>query len=271
MENALAAWDSIAEVLSRPHILLFLDFDGTLASIAPSPEGAVLSQRTRTVLKKLRAKDWCTVAIISGRSLRNLKGKVRVEGLIYAGNHGAEIEGNGIAFCAPVPYETQRALADIKTRIEFLPSSLEGVRIEDKRMTLSVHFRAAKEVEKYQAIEAVELAAGPFSDMVGVRRGKEIVEVTPLSWDKGKALSWLLARMAPPEAGSSIPVCVGDDTTDEDAFRAAGRHGLTIVVGKRLDSSARYYLEEPEEVHRFLEMLLELRMDHKPDWLRKRS
>jgi trehalose 6-phosphate phosphatase len=271
LEHALAAWDTVAGILMQSHILLLLEFDGTLAPVASSPGGAVLPPETRTVLKKLQAKDWCTVAVISGRSLRNLKGKVRIEGIIYAGDHGAEIEGSGIAFCAPVPPETLRALANIRAHLEFLPSALQGVLMEDKGTSLSIHFRAAKEAEKHQAIEAVRLASGSFSDTVKVGSGQEVVEVTPCSWDRGKAISWLVAHSAQPVSDNPIPVYIGDDSTDEDAFKAVGDRGLTVVVGRRLDSSARYYLNEPEEVCRFLEMILKLRVDQPPDWLFRKS
>src|SRR5512135_2584608 len=89
MKHFLAAWPRVMSSLKESHILLCLDFDGTLAPIVQKPSEALLPLRIRGVLKTLKAKDWCTVAVISGRTLRSLIRKVRLEGIIYGGNHGS--------------------------------------------------------------------------------------------------------------------------------------------------------------------------------------
>ncbi len=262
MKHFLAAWPRVVSALKESHILLCLDFDGTLARIAQKPSEAVLSARTRMVLKKLRARDWCTIAVISGRTLHNLIRKVRLEGIIYGGNHGAQLTGPNVDFQAPIGPETYRAFETIKSRLRSLTAVMKGVVIEDKTHSLSIHFREVEETDVPQLTRTISRIVQPFIDdgYVRINTGKKVFDITPHSWNKGKAVQWLLRHLSLSTISQSVvPVYVGDDTTDEDAFAAIGQNGFTVVVGNSRHSAAQYSLRDTDEVFNLLEKMLLLR------------
>jgi trehalose-phosphatase len=259
VEHALDAWQTIGDRLKDDHVILFLDFDGTLAPIVQEPDKAALPAQTRVVLEAFCEKESCTVAVVSGRSLPDIRGKVGIEGLIYAGNHGIEIEGAGLRFMAPGAISARDALISVKAAIGPFVSGVSGVLLEDKGPSVSVHFRMAQEADKDAVVDAVRSAARPFLDVVSVRTGKEVVEVTPRGWDKGNAVKWLLDRITPAlSVTSAVPVYIGDDATDEDAFKVLEDRGVTVVVGKQAGSCARYYLNDTVSVRTFLQKMLDL-------------
>jgi trehalose 6-phosphate phosphatase len=259
MEHLLTAWPKIKESLEERSVLLVLDFDGTIAPIVRRPSDAFLPPKTRDLLRRLSKMDWCSLAIVSGRTLRSLKGKVRIDGIIYGGNHGARLSGPGIDFQAPLA-ETTHVMQTIAPRLGVLRSSIKGVIIENKKESLSVHYRAVAEGKAVGIPELVAATIKPFlaTGLINVRAGKKVIDITPSSWDKGKAVMWLLDRMRSLDPGNRtvLPICVGDDTTDEDAFAAIGADGLTVVVGGDAPSRAVYYLKDTSEVHKFLVYLL---------------
>jgi trehalose 6-phosphate phosphatase len=262
MKHLFAAWPSVIRSLEESHILLFLDFDGTLAPIVQKPSEAVLPASIRRVLKKLRAKDWCTIAVISGRSLPSLIGKVRVEGIIYGGNHGAQLTGPNIDLQAPISPETYRALETVKSDVRGLTAAMKGVSMEDKTHSLSIHFRKLKRADLPRLTRSISHIVQPFIDegYVRIKTGKKVFDITPRSWDKGKAVQWLLRHLPLSTMSQGVvPVYVGDDTTDEDAFAAIGQNGLTVVVGNSRRSAAQYYLKDTGEVLKFLDKMLLLR------------
>lgn len=262
IKHFLAAWPRVVKSLRESHILLFLDFDGTLAPIAQTPSEAVLPTGTRRVLKKLRAKDWCTLVVMSGRTLQSLTRKVRVEGIIYGGNHGVQLTGPNIDFQAPIVSEAYRAFEMIKSNVRSLTASMKGVVIEDKTHSLSVHFREVEETDVPKLTRTVGRVVQPFVDdgYVRITTGKKVFDITPSSWNKGKAVQWLLRHPALTAISQSVvPVYVGDDVTDEDAFAAIGQNGFTVVVGNSRHSAAQYFLRDTAEVFKLLEKMLFLR------------
>jgi len=146
-------------------------------------------------------------------------------------------------------------------KLEKTLSPVPGVFLEDKGLSLTVHFRKVKRAELPVVARAVEEAAGPYRIPGGidVRPGKEIFEVRPfVAWNKGKTVLWLLeegtASGEPP-----WPLCVGDDRTDEDAFREIRERGVTVFVGEARTTEARYYLRNVGEVAQFLGRLARIR------------
>ena len=261
MKHFLAAWPRVVSALKESHILLCLDFDGTLARIVQKPSDAVLPARTRMVLKKLRAKGWCTIAVISGRTLHSLMRKVRLEGIIYGGNHGAQLTGPNIDFQAPIGPETYRAFETIKSSVRSLTAGMNGVVLEDKTHSLSIHFREFEE-DVPQLARAVSHIVQSFIDdgYVRINTGKKVFDITPGSWNKGMAVQWLLRHLSVSTVSQSVvPIYIGDDTTDEDAFAAIGQNGFTVVVGNVRRSAAQYSLRDTDEVLKLLEKILLLR------------
>lgn len=264
MEHLFSVWPEIAERVNKASQILFLsDFDGTLIPIVERPEKAVLDENTRRLLEALVRQQRFTLGIISGRALTDLKDKVNVNGLVYAGNHGFEIEGPGINFISPLADEIKPFLRIIRGVLTMAFGTIKGVFIEDKGITLSVHYRLAEE-EKTREIKSImeHSIQGPVSaGFVKITSGKKVFEVRPaVNWDKGKAIRLLMKKYGKGGRFSGLlPVYLGDDLTDEDGFRVIEKYGMgiTIHVGDSdIASSARYYLTSPLEVQQFLNRLL---------------
>lgn len=263
MEYLFTHWNKLKNKLSNKSILLFLDYDGTLAPIVETPEKAVISKDTKEVLDKLSKKRDCNIAVISGRSLRDIKNMVGLENIIYAGNHGLEIEGPKIRFESQVSPRLKSIIRQIKEDLENKLLGVKGVFIEDKGLTVSVHYRLVdkKDIPLLQNIFTALIGPYTIRDKIKVNSGKKVYEIKPpVMWDKGKVVSWLLARQQFAQGEDKIfPIYIGDDITDEDAFRAMKNKGLTIFVGEPGLSEAHYYLKDTEEVIRFIQQILKLK------------
>jgi trehalose 6-phosphate phosphatase len=262
LKYLFAEWGKVADRLREAkHILLFSDFDGTLAPIVERPELAKPSENVRELLRALTRQRRFTVGIVSGRALKDLKSRVGITGIIYAGNHGLEIEGPGLSFIHPLAEELSPVLHLISQVLGKALKPLAGVFIEDKGLSLSVHFRQvedAKEKDVKNIFESVVHVARSLGK-IRVTTGKKVYEVRPpVAWDKGKAISMLLARYNKTDDWATLPIFLGDDLTDEDGFKVIEKHsGISIFVGEaEQDSVAHYFLRSPSETEEFLSILL---------------
>jgi trehalose 6-phosphate phosphatase len=231
-------------------LVLLLDFDGTLAPIADRPELAAMPHATRRALERLMALPGVTVAVVSGRGLADVRELAAIPRIAYAGNHGMEIHGPGIdrvhpeaAAARPVLERTLRELTDAI-------SSIPGAFVEDKELTLSVHFRLAPRERLDELSDIIHRVVDPLPG-VHLTQGKEVMEVRPdVGWNKGKAVLFLLDQIRPP-AGAPV-LYLGDDRTDEDAFGAlresGSGEGILVSDHPSTDSAATSYLREPAEV-----------------------
>ena len=260
MEHALSCWEKTKGQFGGKHLILFLDYDGTLAPIAATPDKAVLPRETKALLLKLRKSAACSIMIVSGRSLADVKKRVGLPGITYVGNHGLEVEGPGIKSQSPVPPSCRVVMGKITRELERRLSSVPGVVVEDKTLTISVHYRLAPPKALRAIRKDVVGVVGPHvrEKKVRLTRGKKVFEIKPLrGWDKGKMVEWLLARqyflLGERPIGS---IYIGDDVTDEDAFKALADKGLTVFVGRPAATVARCYLRDTGEVRRFLEEVL---------------
>lgn len=263
MEYLFDSWDQLRERLKQAYLMLFLDYDGTLAPVIDNPNEALLSPEVKCDLKKLADTGRCGLAIISGRSLGDIKKRAGIEGAIYVGNHGLEIEGPRISFRNSLAERTKMAFREIKNAIERRFDAIKGVFVEDKEYSMSVHYRLAAQKDipslKKDLDDILKIFA--VKEGVKVKHGKKVVEIRPpVDWDKGKAALWLLARQRFASKDEEITtVYIGDDATDEDAFKALKDMGITIFVGEPQGLSAKYYVRDTGEVARFLKGLLALR------------
>ena len=258
-------WDILKDRLRDKYLFIFLDFDGTLAPIAWTPDEAVLPGGIKRMLKELSKKTSCRIAIISGRSLSDLKRKFGgLKGIVYSGNHGLEIEGPKIKFSPLVSSGYLMAIKTIKNILLGKIRAVKGALLEDKKLSLSLHYRLVDErqVNTVKTIfheTAIRYLAG---GRIRVKEGKKVLEIRPpLEWDKGKVVLWLLSREKFAKYGREIlPVYVGDDLTDEDAFKVLKRIGITVFVGKpsRRPSGAQYYVKDTGEVAILLRNILEI-------------
>lgn len=261
MRYLFDARDELEKRLRKKDLFIFLDYDGTLVPIkeSPAPEKSLLPEGVKKVLARLKD-NGNYVAIVSGRSLKDLKKMAGIEGLIYSGNHGLELEGPKISFVNPISAKARTLIRELKYRLIDELSGIKGAFIEDKGLTLSLHYRLVKGcdipglVTLFNSVVRRHVNDG----RIRIGKGKKIFEIRPpVKWDKGKMVLWLLARYRFAAGEKEIfPVYIGDDTTDEDGFKVLRNRGLTVFVGKPKRSFAEYYLKDTKEVHRFLGSLL---------------
>jgi trehalose 6-phosphate phosphatase len=237
-----------------------LDYDGTLTPIVEEPEAARLSPAMRQALQQLRRHPRYRVAIVSGRALADLRARVDGAGLYLAGNHGLEIEGPEGRYDHPAAQRLRPQLEALAQALQRQLTDIPGAWVEDKGLTLSVHFRrvAAASVPEVQARVRRQVEPAVAEGLVRLRTGKAVLEIRPgVPWDKGEAVRWIVAQLrreAP--AARLLALYVGDDDTDEDAFRAVGPQGVSIVVGaERRASAAQYYVESVADTERLLTIL----------------
>jgi trehalose 6-phosphate phosphatase len=262
MQYLFDEWDDISHRLnSADHVLFLSDYDGTLTSIVDRPELAILSSNIRKLLQKLVKNRRYTVGIISGRALFDLKSKIDLDGVIYAGNHGLEIEGFGSSFLEPIAEEMRPFLSMLNKALSATLRGIKGVFVENKGLTLSVHYRMVKGAEERKVQDALEKITDPLhvTGQIKVTHGKKVYEIRPpVDWNKGKAVAWLMAKLREDIGKTQVmPIYLGDDLTDEDAFKLINRDdGISVFVGDEDSTSeARYFLKSPEEVSEFLKML----------------
>jgi alpha,alpha-trehalase len=208
-------------------ILLLLDFDGTLAPIKPHPAQACLSPRSRSLVGKLAASPGIKTAIISGRSLADIKRLVPGPGLYYAGCHGLEMEGPGIKFIHP---QARAALPDLKTlknEMLSLEKEFPGAVVEDKRLSVALHYRRV--AGKYlPLLRQRAINIGNKHPALYCQMGRKVYDFIPrVGWNKGQAVKRLVKKLS---RYRPFPIYMGDDETDESAFRELSGRGLTILV-----------------------------------------
>lgn len=257
--SAFADFDAFTAALAGRNPALFLDYDGTLAAIAPRPELAVMPEQARAVVRRLSA--LCPVAFVSGRDLDDLAGMVAVDGLVYAGSHGFDLRGPDLRRQVGVEY-----LPDLDDAERHLRGHLDGIAgtlVERKRFAIAIHTRQVAPPDKPAVADAVREAVEtrPRLRMTG---GKELFELRPnLPWDKGRAVLALLEALGLDGTGT-VPIYLGDDETDEDAFRALAGLGPAAGIGIRVmetpaPTAAGWSLHDPDEAAAFLGRLA--------DWL----
>ncbi len=234
--------------------LVCLDFDGTLCPIAPKPALAKLSNECRNKLASIAKAPHIGLAIISGRRLCDLKKKVALRGIHYAGNHGFEIEGPGIKYLHPKAAAARPAIKKIFVQLKNELKGIKGVLIEDKDISLSLHYRLVKPGEIKKVKRIFTRAIQPYLNAVKVTAGKKVLELQPaVNWDKGKTVRWLMHKLC--KGKKTIPVYIGDDLTDEDAFAALKDNGITLRVGRSKNTRAQRCLKNINAVYKFLESL----------------
>jgi trehalose 6-phosphate phosphatase len=249
-------WPQVeGRIWSSGHTVLLLDYDGTLAPIARVPEEARVPAPMKSLLRRLSRSSRVTVALISGRPLANLRQLVGVRNLAYVGNHGLEMWHRGRCTSVAVPGRSREALSRIRPRCAGLVEDVPGASLEDKGLSLAVHYRLARAGQVARLKAGIGREVRPFvrSGALTVMNGKKVIEVRPcLNWTKGHATLRLMKRV---RRRSLLPIYIGDDQTDETAFRML-RGGITIRVGMHRRSKAQYYVRGVGEVLQFLEWIL---------------
>jgi trehalose-phosphatase len=237
---------------SGNRLAVFLDYDGTLTPIVSRPEDAWLSESMRETLRSLAAR--LPVAILSGRDLDDVRGRVHVDGIVYAGSHGFDIAGAGGLHrelgAAYLPV-LDAAEAELREALD----DIQGAQLERKHFSVAAHYRNVIENDAVGVAQAVDAVAGKHRELRRIN-GKKVYELLPdIDWHKGKAVLWLLETLEL-ERGKAFPIFIGDDRTDEDAFSALDKRGVGILVSEQpQETAAGYSLRNPEEVERFLQKI----------------
>jgi trehalose-phosphatase len=255
----LALTPEIEARLDGTPLVIMLDVDGTLAPIVSRPEDAAVAPATRAVLERLVAMPDVHVILVSGRAASDAHGIVGVRGVWTVGNHGFEVVSpNGELETDPDLADQSAAIAQAARELEPIVAAVTGAKLENKRWTLSVHYRlAARDAVPPLRAEVERVALGLRLRMTD---GKEIVEVRPVAKiDKGTAVVMMGERLHAFENGASI-LFAGDDRTDEDAFRslrARSPRAVTIRIDESGEdkTAAEIRLRDPAAVHELLEWL----------------
>lgn len=244
-----------ASVCAGDRLLVLSDFDGTLAPIAPDPASVALGPETRHALEALAGHDRVRVGIVSGRALRDVRERVGVAGLVYAGCHGLEVDGPGVAFTHPVAEAERAALAALARALAARLGGEPGVVVEDKGLAVALHYRSAPPGAGARlAREARRIVRGrPGLELL---RGRKVVEILPRApWSKGACACWLRDAVFDGSPGPVAALYLGDDATDESAFRALAGRAVTIRIGGRAPSAAAYRLPGAAAAGRLLAAL----------------
>jgi len=248
-----------ARVLSASSLVVYAGFDGTLAPLVDTPEQARLPEDTQAVLEDLSTRDGVLLAVLSGRSMADLRARVGIPSLVYGGDHGLEIEGPSLRFEHPEAGRRRQGLRDLTQRLTALPLLFPGVHVETKNFTTTIHFRHADEDSRDHLKTVVANLIPENHPEFVVAEGKQSYEIRPrLEWSKGAAVKWIHERI---KATDLLPVVIGDDSTDEEAYGAL-KDAISIRVGHEhgpdRPTSARYCLDGQSEVCDVLQWLLGL-------------
>lgn len=251
--HALLSWSTLKRRLKRSRrLVLLFDYDGTLTPIVGRPEQARLSASMKAVLKRVASLQGVTVGVVSGRALADVRAAVGLDGIVYVGNHGCEIAGGGLRYIHPQVKRAKPQLTEISTLLKAALDPIRGSLVEDKGLSLSVHWRRVGLRDTAKFRRAVQRILAPWlgSGSVRVTHGKRVIEVqAPIAWDKGKAVDWISSRLR--LSKTSDIWYLGDDRTDEDAFGTVnGLDGASFFVGsQRRPTLARWWLRNTREVH----------------------
>ncbi|HAZ07343.1 MAG TPA: trehalose-phosphatase [Elusimicrobia bacterium] len=247
-------WARVQNRFAKPdfltsRILLGLDFDGTLSKIVDSPRKAVLSSDTRRLLRALIQRPDIKVAILSGRGLEDIKKRVGLPGVYYAGNHGLQIDGPGLQWTHPHAGELDAASwRPLEEDLKDIPGAI----VERKRLGMAVHYRKVPKRYIRRLADRVRTRFAELRNRFRILRGKKTYDIRSLvPWNKGHALDAIRNQLT----GDWMGVFIGDDRTDEEGFRTLGPRALTIRVGRVNASEAQYIFSDRKQVDRLLKSL----------------
>lgn len=237
-------------------IALFLDFDGTLVPIQKNPAQCILSDKLRNQLQLLADSNRCYLTVLSGRSLSDIRKMVGIRKIYYGGNHGLDISGPDVKDTHPKALLAKPIIKHVRDLLKKEIANIEGAWLENKKFTVSLHFRSVKKGDISLIKKIFYTVVNEFLEnkLLSVIKGKKVLELTPnASWNKGSAVLWILQQLK----DKCLPIYIGDDQTDETAFKALNRKGITIRIGKSKKTAAKYHLKGHWEVSRLLKEIQE--------------
>jgi len=252
-------WETLqARIQQSRNLFLFLDYDGTLTPIVSRPELALCPSEAKRHLEKLRDLPGAYLAVISGRSLEDVREKVEVPGIIYVGNHGLEIEYPDGRHKKRLSPARTRELKRITQNLQNSLKEIPGILFEEKGPILSVHYRSVPQEFFARISQVLKEELRQWRNRWKMASGKMVLEIRPnVDFHKGEAVREILKAF--PSVGL-LPIYLGDDQTDEDAFRVIKGRGVSVFIGPGTSlSTADFFLRSPAEVQEFLFRCLQVR------------
>lgn len=256
--HALHKKEGVTPLLEDKKPVFFLDYDGTLTPIVKKPEDAVLSDKMREVLEELAERF--TVSVVTGRDKEDVEKLVGLKDIVYSGSHGYVISGPGGLSMEHEQSEQIISLMDeVEEELKLAMKNMDkGFKLDRKRYAIALHYRNAEQKNVQGLFDLVDQMLTRF-DKLKTGEGKKVVELKPdIDWHKGKAVLWILEALGLDKRNDILPIYIGDDITDEDAFEALKELGIGILVEDRgQDTAAAFHLKDVYQVRRFFEQIIQ--------------
>src|SRR6266567_4739315 len=230
LSNALSESEALAQRFADQPATVFLDYDGTLTPIRDRPEDAVISDKMRESVRRLAER--VPVVVVSGRDRQVLQELMGLDNLIVAGDHGFDIwNPTGVSIQREEGASFEGLLREVEAKLHAALANMPGALLEPKKRSVAAHFRLVPEEQRPRVKKIVDTILSEHPEELKVTPGKMVFEIQPkLDWDKGKAVLYLLKALDL-DGDDVVPFYLGDDITDEDAFRALAGRGIGIFVG----------------------------------------
>lgn len=238
-------------------LILMLDFDGTISPIMPRPEQAFLPEKTRDSLKALS--KLFPVVIISGRPIAFVQEKIGVNTFTYAGSHGLEWTINKKYQLRRIPNTVSEEILKVKKHFVEFASRYPKLIIENKPYAATIHYQNISNKQTKEFVTELEklIAIINKKPFIRIFLDKKTVEFAPqLNWNKGHSARQFYTHFKNKIKQKLLPIYIGDSKSDEDAFLALKKDGITIRIGKNNKSSAKYYLKNQGQIDKFLAFLI---------------
>jgi trehalose 6-phosphate phosphatase len=278
--SALTMFEKMMDASKGKQIVVFLDYDGTLSPIVNDPDRAYMSKKMRQTVREVAR--YFPTAIITGRCTAKVYEFVKLAELYYAGSHGMDIMGpakssKGSKADMTRTTDKKGGVVLYQAASEFLPmidkvfsllvektKRISGALVENHKFCLSVHYRCVEEKSWAGLAEQVRSVINEYPQL-RLTQGRKVLEIRPIiKWDKGKALEYLLVSLGLANRNDVLPLYIGDDRTDEDAFKVLRDRGQgygILVSTAPQETNATYSLKEPSEVMKFLDQLVKWKGD----------
>ncbi|KAM4087387.1 hypothetical protein ACJW30_10G174400 [Castanea mollissima] len=261
--SALSSFEEIKSMAHEKQMVVFLDYDETLSPIVNNPDQAFMSTEMRSAVREIG--EHFPTAIIFGRSRDKVFQFVRLNNIYYAGSHGMDISAPSISlnYVRDFLPRIQMVRNDIKDKLEKIAKDIKGASVEDNKFCLFVHLRCVNEENVDKLKEMVESTMEFYNDF-HISEGKKVMKISPIiNWNKGRALQYLLDTLGFEDSSNVLPIYIGDNKTNEDAFKmikSIGR-GFPVAVSTTLkETETLYCLRDPTEVMSFLILLAKWKM-----------
>ena len=245
-------------ITHAPSLIVFLNYDETLATLAAAPEQTELPPGIRQTLRALARMEKVEVAVFSGRTLAEVQAIVGVPNVMLAGSHGLEIQTPESSFLEPAALARQGTLRELADELARKLQAIAGVRIDAKSLALVIDYSQATDAQAEEIRRIVHAALANSSHPFVLTQAGKTYEIRPrVYWNKKDAVQWIREQI---EGHDALPIYMGGDASDEEAF-ASLAEGITIRVGIVPESAAQYHVNEAHEVQEFLGWLANILVD----------